>query len=262
MKRTIFFVLSMILFAILSGFTGCAPEPDTGWQWKQFQLSFDVMNFLNGTGPHQYPVKDARVTAVYKNRRFQFTVFYLPGQTEQPKGRWAWMKVTTPQQVVNHLNGTGPTPRPVEDARICVAWKRDHAEYYIFYKPGLTGPTGEPVVPWEWRKLTAVDQVVDFLNGNETHHFPASAARITALENNGAFEYHIFLKRGAGEESENTVGWKELKNSPAPDDVANYLNGREPYKKAEKDAEICAVGTGENTLYHIFPNRRGPLGKI
>lgn len=251
MQRTIFCVISMVLLTILLGPGGCAPAPDTGWQWKQFQIPFDVMNFLNGTGPHKFPVKDARVTAVRKGRRFEFTVFYLPGQRQQPKGRWAWIMVTTPQQVYSHLNGSGPSQRSaaVEDARICVAWTNDHAEYYIFYKPGQTG---EAVVPWEWRKLTALDEVADFLNGNGTGHGPASTARIAALEKNGTFEYHLFFKRGAG--MGKVAGWKEQKNSPGPDDVANYLNGREPYTQPEKDAEICAVSSGENTIYHVFPN--------
>lgn len=250
MQRTIFYVLSIVVFTILSGFIGCAPTPDTGWQWKHFQIPFDVMNFLNGTGPHQFPVKDARIAAVCKNKQFEFTVFYLPGQENEPKGRWAWMKVTTPQQVTNHLNGIGSSPRPVEDARICVDWKKDHAEYYIFYKSGLNS---EPIVPWEWRKLTAVNDVVDFLNGKGTGHTPASHARIAALEKEGTFEFHLFFKRV--EEPGKISHWNKQKKSPGPDDVVNFLNGREPYTQAVKDSETCAVGSGENTRYHIFPNQ-------
>ncbi len=250
MKRIIFCALPIVLFTILLGTGGCAPEPDTGWQWKHFQLSFDVMNFLNGTGPHKFPVKDARITALCKKRQFEFTVFYLPGRTEQPKGRWAWMKVTTPQQVTSHLNGSGPSPRPVEDARICVGWKKDHAEYYIFYKPGRAG---EPVVPWKWRKVTSIDHAAALLNGTGTDHPPASVARIAAMEKNGTFEYHLFFKRGTGQG--NAANWDGQKTSPGPDDVGNYLNGREPYTQPVKDSEICAVSTGENILYHIFPNQ-------
>ena len=257
MQRTIFCVVSMLLLTILLGPVGCAPAPDTGWQWKQFQIPFDVMNFLNGTGPHQFPVKDARVTAVRKGRQYEFTVFYLPGQTEQPKGRWAWMMVTTPEQVYSHLNGSGPSQRPtaVEDARICAAWENDHAEYFIFYK---TGPPGLSLASWEWRKLTAVGDVVDFLNGKSPGRGPSfavSIARIAALEKNGTFEYHLFFKRGAG--LGYVVTWKEQKVSPGPDDAVNYLNGREPYKQPVKNIEICAVSSGENAVYHIFPNQSG-----
>lgn len=255
MIRTISYLL-LLLITFMMAMTGCAPAPGSQWEWRHFHQPFDIVNFLNGTGDYTHPVKDARISAVWKNNSIVFTVFYQPGQTQEPKGRWVWMKVTTPQQVYSHLNGSGPSPRPVEDARICVTWKDDHAEYYVFYKPGTPG---HPAVRWGWKKSTTTDDVKDFLNGKGNYLYPVSTARIAAMKKNGAPEFHIFFKRAAiqGE----IPNWSEGKESSSPNDVRNFLNGSTPYRQRVKGSDICAVLIGDQTTYHVFPNQ-GPKAWI
>ena len=47
---------------------------------------------------------------------------------------WGWKLATTPDDVMNFLNGTGAYKTPVKDAKICSVWKDNHLEFYVFYQ--------------------------------------------------------------------------------------------------------------------------------
>ena len=46
------------------------------WGWKLATEPDDAMNFLNGTGAYQTPVKDAKICAVWKGTHLEFYIFY------------------------------------------------------------------------------------------------------------------------------------------------------------------------------------------
>jgi hypothetical protein len=46
------------------------------WGWKLSTDPDDVMNFLNGKGAYKDPVKDARVTVMWRDTYEEFYIFY------------------------------------------------------------------------------------------------------------------------------------------------------------------------------------------
>ena len=51
-------------------------RPTSGWGWKKSTDPDDVMNFLNGKGAYKDPVKDARVTVMWRDTYEEFYIFY------------------------------------------------------------------------------------------------------------------------------------------------------------------------------------------
>lgn len=104
-----------------------------GWGWKLATDPDDVINFLNGCGPYERPVKDAHVTAVWDGSRVTFHAFYQTGAAGQPPGSWGWKKATDPDDALSFLNGTGAYCQPVKEAKLASVRQGDQPEFYIFY---------------------------------------------------------------------------------------------------------------------------------
>jgi hypothetical protein len=127
MKKSLTVILVLVLATLLAVAISTNAQAQN-WGWKNAPTIDDVMNFLNGTGAYKDAVVEAKICAVSKGASVGFYVFYQ-GRTKPP-GNWAWKKATTPDDVMNFINGTGAYKSPVKEAEICVVG----LEYYVFYK--------------------------------------------------------------------------------------------------------------------------------
>jgi len=75
---------------------------------------------------------------------------------------WGWKLATSPDDVLNFLNGVGAYGTPVSAARICAMWKGNHAEFYVFYQRHRSAAPGRG---WGWKLATDPEDVRCFLNG-------------------------------------------------------------------------------------------------
>lgn len=100
---------------------------------------------------------------------------------------WGWKLATTPDDVMNFLNGTPPYKGAHNVVKVTATNQRSHVEFIVFYKAG--GTKG-----WGWKRATAADDAMDFLNGKPPYK-PLKAAEVASANSAaGTAEFFIFYK--------------------------------------------------------------------
>ena len=106
---------------------------------------------------------------------------------------WGWKLATTPDDVMNFLNGTGAYQDPVGEARICLIWKVNHPEFYVFYRKAAAD---EPSGGWGWKLATTIDDAHNFVNGKGAYTRPVKDFKIAAMTQGPGMRFYIFYTRG------------------------------------------------------------------
>jgi len=190
MRKNVPMILTLILTTFLM--SGCISEQY--WGWKLATDPDDVYNFINGLGAYEYPVKDAKISVIWKGNHPEFYVFYQSGTEGQPSGNWGWKLATDPDDVMNFLNGQGAYKHLVTTARIAAMKKDGYFEFYVFYQRSMTG---EPISNWGWKLATDPDDVKDFLSGQGAYSQPVKGSEICAIWKDDHTEFYIFHNEGA-----------------------------------------------------------------
>ena len=160
---------------------------------------------------------------------------------------WGWKLATTPDDVMNFLNGTGAYENPVSEARIGVIWKENHTEFYVFYRKQSPDGAGGG---WGWKLATEPDDVHNFLNGFGSYLQPVKDAHIAALWKVTHPEFYVFYQRTtAGETPVGGWGWKL---APDPSDAMDFLNGQGAYSHPVTTARIAALDRDSQDEFYIF----------
>ena len=101
-----------------------------------------------------------------------------------------WKKATTPDDVLNFLNGTGSYQGSVTSPKICAVNKGNYIEFYVFYK-GKSKRPGR----WGWKKSTTADDVKNFIDGTGAYSVGVKKAEICAVNKGRFIEYYIFYQK-------------------------------------------------------------------
>ncbi len=239
------------------GLYGCPPPSPTppgpsvpGWGWKLATTPDDVMNFLNGSGPYENPVSEARIGVIWKENHTEFYVFYRKQSPDGSGGGWAWKLATEPDDVHNFLNGFGSYLQPVKNAHIAALWKGSHREFYIFYQRPIAGET--PVGSWGWKLASDPSDAMDFLNGQGGYSHPVTTARIVALDRDSRDEFYIFYQKTVVAERISNWTWKLATTT---DDAYNYINGLGAYGHPVKGFDLAALWKGSHSRFYVFANK-------
>ncbi|MFX1295273.1 MAG: C25 family cysteine peptidase [Promethearchaeota archaeon] len=169
------------------------PSQPNKYGWKKSTDPNDVINFLNGSGAYQNPVKDAKICAVWKGNYAEFYVFYQRGTPSQPPNKYGWKKSTEPNDVINFLNSVGAYKNPVKDAEICAIQKVKYAEFYVFYQLGTPGQRRDN---WSFETIIKPDQVKDLLT-IEKYPSPIKDIKIiAAMQEGNDHKFYIFKPKG------------------------------------------------------------------
>lgn len=169
-------------------------QPKGKWGWKRSETPNDVLNFINGTGAYQYPVKEAIISAVWKDNHMDFYVFYIRGTSEQPKGKWGWKKATSVEDAVNFLNGAGSYSAPIKEAKIAALQKKTQVEFYIFYQRGKIYQLRDN---WNFGAFSSPSEVRDLLDGPSGYVSPAKDRKIIAgISEDRRNKYYVFKPGG------------------------------------------------------------------
>ncbi|WP_044398348.1 hypothetical protein [Lacinutrix sp. Hel_I_90] len=234
--------LMIILLLVLT--INCDVEEH--WGWKRSPNPNDVMDFLNGEGAYSKPVKDARISVVWKDNYYDFIIHYSNGENSESNPGWGWKLATTIEDAYNFVNTRGRYTTKIKDFKICGVWKNNHPEYYIFYK------TGQIKTNWGWKLATNLDDAKNFLNAESSYTRPVKLARIASIHKGSHTEYYIFYQFASAEDSISNFLWKK---SFDPDDVMQFLNGTGEYGDRVKGYDICAVENENRTEYIVFHNK-------
>ena len=99
---------------------------------------------------------------------------------------WGWKKSTTPDDVMNFLNGKPPYQGAKNVAKITAANKGSFIEFIVFYQSG--GTSG-----WGWKKSTTPDDAMNFLNGKPPYK-PLKVAEVASVNTATGTQFYIFYK--------------------------------------------------------------------
>jgi hypothetical protein len=235
---------TLVAFLVILSIVSC--DETENWGWKRSPNPDDVMNFLNGDGAYSDPVKDARISVVWKDSYYDFIVYYYRNGNTASDAGWGWKLATTIEDAYNFVNTKGSYTTKIKDFRICGVWKNNHPEYYIFYQ------TGQTKTSWGWKLATTIDDAKNFLNAESSYNRPVKTARIASIHKGNHTEYYIFYQFASVEDSISNFLWKK---SFDPDDVMNFLNGAGNYGAPVKGYDVCAVEKGNRTEYIVFHNK-------
>jgi hypothetical protein len=100
---------------------------------------------------------------------------------------WAWKMSTTPDDVMNFLNGKPPYSGGAKDVvKVTAASKGSYLEFIVFYQSG--GTDG-----WGWKKATTSNDAMNFLNGTPPYK-PLRAAEVASVSTPSGTRFYIFYK--------------------------------------------------------------------
>ncbi|MEA2600088.1 MAG: hypothetical protein QOF89_1080 [Acidobacteriota bacterium] len=100
---------------------------------------------------------------------------------------WGWKLATTPDDVMNFLNGTPPYKGAHNVVKITATNKGSNVEFIVFYQAG--GTKG-----WGWKRATTTDDALNFLNAKPPYKPLKTAAVASANSAAGTTEFYIFYK--------------------------------------------------------------------
>ncbi len=119
----------------------------------------------------------------------------------------------------------------------------------IFVVTGCEEPSQE--TSWGWKRATAPDDVMNFLNKKPPYTQNIKRAEITAVNKGTYIDFIIFYQTG---EDNNDIGWG-WKKSTNEDDVKAFLSGEGSYSQPIVLAEVVAVSMPTHTEFYIFYTR-------
>ena len=165
------------------------------------------------------------------------------------ESNWGWKLATSPDDVMNFLNGSGAYTVPVAEARIGAIWKGTHSRFYIFYRR-TSPPSGGG---WAWKLATDPDDVRNFLSGSGSYAHPVRDAQIAAFRKGGHNEFYVFYQGPDSDETFHTCwAWKLANNAS---DAMDFLNGTGAYQHPVTVARIAALNRDGRDELYIFYQR-------
>lgn len=241
-KCLLVFWPTVILFVFWLQTTPC-----WGWGWKRAHTPDDVMNFLNSSAGYQTSVTAAKICASQIGGRTEFTVFYESGSQSATTAGWGWKRATTPDDMMNFLNGAGAYKYPVKKALLCAVVKPGYVDFIAFYQ---SGDASTAKAAWGWKRATTLDDALNFLNGAKSYTIPVKEALIVTTGKNNHVEHYIFYQRGSRAQIRDQ--WQCEKYNK-PNQVMGLLNRLGDYPRPQVDKKIVtSVGKGQAQEYYVF----------
>ncbi len=176
-------------------------------------------------------------------------IFVVTG-CEEPSQEtsWGWKRATAPDDVMNFLNKKPPYTQNIKRAEITAVNKGAYIDFIAFYQ---SDQNGDEIESWGWKRATAPDDVMNFLNKKPPYTQNIKRAEITAVNKGAYIDFIIFYQTG---EDNNDIGWG-WKKSTNEDDVKAFLSGEGSYSQPIVLAEVVAVSMPTHTEFYIFYTR-------
>ncbi len=179
------------------------------WGWKRSQNPEDVVNFLNGKGAYQYPVKAAKICAVWRDYYEDYYVFYQRDESTTEKGNWHGERKQSPDEAVQFLNETEGSDGFINELMLCTIQKKEMVEYMLFYRKA-----NSKIFPGEWaiKKVQSVKDGLGVLGSEDT---TVPVATVSAGGEDTPLEMRIFFNSEEDKDKED--------EQPVPDYKVEYF---------------------------------------
>jgi hypothetical protein len=154
--------------------------------------------------------------------------------------------------VLHLLNGETKFDLPVPDARICMTWRGDHPQFWVFALKAARANTAHGrVAGWGWKLATEPDDVLRFLRGEDPYSEPVGQAQIAAAWTGDHYLFYVFHRETPAGLSASSANWEWRRTTDSMDAV-HFLNGRGAYAHPAATARIATVYRDHHEEYFIF----------
>jgi hypothetical protein len=167
---------------------------------------------------------------------------------------WKWKLARNLDDVLHLLNGETKYDRPVPDARICMTWRGDHPQFWVFANkaPKATEPH-DGLGGWGWKLATEADDALRFLRGDEPYSAPVGQAQIAAAWTGDHHLFYVFHRNlipgHQPEQIQHDWGWKL---STDLHDALLFLNGGGTYAQPVSTARIATAHRDHHDEFFMF----------
>jgi hypothetical protein len=170
---------------------------------------------------------------------------------------WKWKLARDPDDVLHLLNGESKYDRPTPDARICMIWRGDHPQFWVFAtKAARTTEPYDGLGCWGWKLATDADDALQFLRGGEPYLGPVGQTQIASAWAGDHQRFYVFYRHPVpGHEPVPVPGDWGWKLATGSQDALEYLNGGGAYAHPLTTARIATSHRHHNDELFIFYQR-------
>ena len=195
-------------------------NPTRTWHVVGLGSPAAAVDFMNGNTANHRPCVQAKVNAVPQGEGTEFKVFCLWGAVGAPSPGWSTQAFTTPEQVLDRLNGKPNHPNAVGDAMVTAIW-RNETRFHVFYRNPVQGPLDD------WTHFANLNQqvVLPYVNGcvvSRPRIQPHGQFALCSLNPPTGRMFHLFKKKA--EPGQPLALWK-IKRAAGHNAVLDVLNG-------------------------------------
>ena len=167
---------------------------------------------------------------------------------------WKWKLARDPDDVLHLLNGESKYDRPTPDARICMIWRGDHPQFWVFAtKAAKAQEPHDGLGGWSWKLVNEADDALRFLRGDVPYPGPVGHIQIAAAWTGDHHRFYVFYRNPIPGCEPVPVpgdwGWKLATDS---DDAVRFLNGRGSYLHPVTTARIATAYRDHHDELFVF----------
>jgi hypothetical protein len=165
---------------------------------------------------------------------------------------WKWKLGRDLDDVLHLLNGETRYDRPVPDARVCMAWRGDHPQFWVFArKAAKIREPHDGLGGWNWKLATDADDVLRFLSGDGPYGGPVAEAQIAAAWAGDHHRFYVFFRSVVPGYDLEPGNWNWRLTTDSSDVVA-FLNGAGASPNAVTTARIATAHRDHHDEFFIF----------
>jgi hypothetical protein len=170
---------------------------------------------------------------------------------------WKWKLARDLDDVLHLLNGETRYDHPVPDARVCMTWRGDHPQFWVFAtKASKAREPHDGFGGWGWRVVGTPEDALRFLRGEDPGADPVGQAQVAAVWTGRDHRFYVFYRRASPTHrpAPGDWGWRLAGDA---DDVLTFLNGEGSGGGPLATARIATVHRDHHDEYYVFHRDAG-----
>lgn len=169
---------------------------------------------------------------------------------------WKCKTAHDADEVLHLLNGEKRFDLPVPDARVCMTWRGDHPQFWVFARSaGKSGAVDPGAGEWGWWSGDSTEGVLDLLRGGQRGEVPVAAQVAGAWTGDRHVFYCFYRRPPAGSAPPVDGDWEVASVTGAAGTLA-FLNGAGASSPLAA-ARLAAVHREHRDEFFVFHRRGG-----
>jgi hypothetical protein len=177
---------------------------------------------------------------------------------------WKWKLARDLDDVLHVLNGETRYDRPAPDVRVCMTWRGDHPQFWVFATKAET--VHEPhdgLGDWGCKVVTEADDALSFLRGDAPGSRPVVQAQIAAAWAGDHHRFYVLYRNGdpVAEQPPVAGDWAWMRAAD-PAGALSFLNSGSTSAGPVTTARIAAAHRHDQDDFFIFYRQAAAAGTV